>query len=138
MTTSRWRSRTWARPIAAARSRSCAWSAARSSWSAACSGLSPGLSPHPATPRRPRGYGAPREPREPRERPGGGRSRMLVDVTETNHIVTLTLNRPEAMNALNGTLIDALWAEVEKVAVRREVRALILRGNDKSFSAGAD
>jgi methylglutaconyl-CoA hydratase len=63
---------------------------------------------------------------------------MLVTVHEADNVVTLTLNRPEAMNALNGALLDALWAEVEKVAVRREIRALILAGNEKSFSAGAD
>src|SRR5688572_8563588 len=66
------------------------------------------------------------------------RRMSLVDVAEADQIVTLTLNRPEAMNALNGALLDALWAEVERVAVRREVRALILAGSDKSFSAGAD
>ncbi len=62
----------------------------------------------------------------------------LVEVNEQDHVVTLTLNRPEAMNALNGALIDAVWAEVEKVCVRREVRALILAGNARAFCAGAD
>lgn len=62
----------------------------------------------------------------------------LVEVSEQNHVVTLTLNRPEAMNALNGALLDALWAEVERVAVRRDVRAVVLGGSDKAFSAGAD
>jgi methylglutaconyl-CoA hydratase len=62
----------------------------------------------------------------------------LVDVSEQNQVVTLTMNRPEAMNALNGALLDALWQEVEKVAVRREVRAVVLAGSERSFSAGAD
>lgn len=62
----------------------------------------------------------------------------LVEVAEQNHVVTLTLNRPEAMNAMNGALIDALRGEVEKVCVRREVRAVVLAGSDRSFSAGAD
>lgn len=62
----------------------------------------------------------------------------LVEVAEQNHVVTLTLNRPEAMNAMNGALIDALRGEIEKVCVRREVRAVVLAGSDRSFSAGAD
>ena len=62
----------------------------------------------------------------------------LVEVSEQDHVVTLTMNRPEAMNALNGALLDALWSEVDKVCVRRDVRAVIFAGSDKSFSAGAD
>ncbi len=62
----------------------------------------------------------------------------IVEVTEQAHVVTLTLARPEAMNAMNGALLDALWAEVEKVCVRRDVRALILAGGERAFCAGAD
>jgi enoyl-CoA hydratase/carnithine racemase len=63
---------------------------------------------------------------------------QLVAVTEADHVVTLTLTRPEAMNAMSRALLDALWAEVENVCVRRDVRALILAGNERAFSAGAD
>jgi enoyl-CoA hydratase/carnithine racemase len=65
-------------------------------------------------------------------------------VTVTEHDVdgalalVLTMNRPEAMNALSRALLEAVWVEVEKAAVRREVRALILAGNQKAFCAGAD
>jgi len=65
-------------------------------------------------------------------------------VTVTEHDVdgalalVLTLDRPDAMNALSRALLEALWVEVEKAAVRREVRALILAGNAKAFCAGAD
>jgi methylglutaconyl-CoA hydratase len=62
----------------------------------------------------------------------------LVEVREADNVVTLTLNRPEAMNALNGSLLDALIAAVEAVAVKRNIRAVILAGNEKSFCAGAD
>ncbi len=50
----------------------------------------------------------------------------------------LRMNRPEARNALSRDLLEALWAEVEKAAVRREVRAVILAGDEKAFCAGAD
>jgi enoyl-CoA hydratase/carnithine racemase len=66
----------------------------------------------------------------------------LVTVTEHDAdgalALVLTLNRPQAMNALSRALLDALWVEVEKAAVRREVRALVLAGNAKAFCAGAD
>ncbi len=52
--------------------------------------------------------------------------------------LVLRMNRPEAMNALSRDLLETVWAEVEKAAVRREVRALILAGNAKAFCAGAD
>jgi methylglutaconyl-CoA hydratase len=62
----------------------------------------------------------------------------LVEITEAEHVVTLTMNRPEAMNAMSLALLETLWAEVEKVAIRRDVRALILAGSERAFSAGAD
>ncbi|MBI1947464.1 MAG: enoyl-CoA hydratase/isomerase family protein [Deltaproteobacteria bacterium] len=62
----------------------------------------------------------------------------LVERRETGGVVTLTMARPEAMNAMNGALLDALWDEVEAACVRRDVRALILAGNERAFSAGAD
>lgn len=52
--------------------------------------------------------------------------------------LVLTMNRPEAMNALSRDLLEALWAEVERAAVRREVRAMILAGGPRAFCAGAD
>src|SRR4051794_39755051 len=52
--------------------------------------------------------------------------------------LVVTLNRPEAMNALSRALLEAVWVEVEKAAVRREVRALIIAGGPRAFCAGAD
>lgn len=61
---------------------------------------------------------------------------LLYDVDE--RVATITLNRPERMNALN----PPLWAELEdalRTADRdREVRAVILTGRGRAFSAGAD
>lgn len=67
----------------------------------------------------------------------------LVEVEEVSLAdgalaVVLRMNRPEAMNALSRGLLEALWIEVETVAVRREVRAVILAGGHKAFCAGAD
>ena len=65
-------------------------------------------------------------------------SEPLVIATEANSLVSLQLNRPAARNALSRALLESFCEELEKVAVRREVRALIITGNDKSFCAGAD
>ena len=51
--------------------------------------------------------------------------------------LTLTLNRPDKMNALSASLVEALQAAVDE-AVRSEVRLLVLRGNGRNFSAGFD
>jgi methylglutaconyl-CoA hydratase len=59
-------------------------------------------------------------------------------VAEGQLALILRLQRPEAHNALSRALLEALWAEVEKAAVRHELRAIILAGNDKAFCAGAD
>jgi methylglutaconyl-CoA hydratase len=65
-------------------------------------------------------------------------SEPLVVVTEADGLVTLKLNRPDARNALSRALLEAFCAELEKVAVRREVRALIIAGDARAFCAGAD
>jgi enoyl-CoA hydratase/carnithine racemase len=63
----------------------------------------------------------------------------LVLVEEKDHVVTLTLNRPEARNALNRPLLEELRRVLAAVATRRDVRAVILTGSgDKAFCAGAD
>jgi len=67
---------------------------------------------------------------------------VLVEETATAGgapVVTLTLNRAEQMNAMSRALLETLCAEIEKVAVRREVRAVLFAGaGGKAFSAGAD
>ena len=52
-------------------------------------------------------------------------------------VLTLTLNRPDKMNALSASLVDALLAEIEGAA-ESGVRLLVLRGEGRNFSAGFD
>ena len=52
-------------------------------------------------------------------------------------VLTLTLDRPEKMNALSAALVEALIAQVSGAAARG-VRLLVLRGAGRNFSAGFD
>ena len=54
-------------------------------------------------------------------------------------VLTLTINRPDALNALNKQVIDALSAAVEAAQQNAEVRVIVLTGSgSKAFVAGAD
>jgi enoyl-CoA hydratase/carnithine racemase len=53
-------------------------------------------------------------------------------------IATLTLNRPEARNALSEALLAALIGEFDAIAKDRSVRAVVVAGNGPVFSAGHD
>lgn len=53
-------------------------------------------------------------------------------------LVTLTLDRPDRHNAFDDALIATLTESLERLAADAAVRAVVLRGEGKSFSAGAD
>ena len=53
-------------------------------------------------------------------------------------IATVTLNRPEVHNAFNEVMIAELTEAFKKISEDDEVRVVVLTGNGKSFSAGAD
>ena len=54
-------------------------------------------------------------------------------------IATLTLNRPEVMNALNFDIVRALDRHLEAVRFDPEIRVVIVTGaGEKAFCAGAD
>ena len=50
----------------------------------------------------------------------------------------LTLDRPAQLNALTGEMADRLAEELERAAVRDDVRVVVLRGTGAAFSTGAD
>ncbi len=60
---------------------------------------------------------------------------LLVETS--GNAVTLTLNRPEKMNALSASLVDALIAAID-VAEKRDTTLLVIRGEGRNFSAGFD
>lgn len=53
-------------------------------------------------------------------------------------VATITLNRPEVLNALNADLMASLRAAVENASQDENVRAVLLTGAGRGFSAGAD
>ena len=61
---------------------------------------------------------------------------LLVDVADG--VATLTLNRPQQKNALNGPIRDALREAVQNIRANRDVRAVVLRGAGTDFCAGGD
>jgi 2-(1,2-epoxy-1,2-dihydrophenyl)acetyl-CoA isomerase len=61
---------------------------------------------------------------------------LLVDRTDA--VVTLTLNRPTAMNSLDVALKEALRDTLAELETDRSCRAVVLAGAGGSFSAGQD
>jgi enoyl-CoA hydratase/carnithine racemase len=53
-------------------------------------------------------------------------------------VAILTLNRPHAMNALSGELIDALKAEFDRITQDKAIRCVIIEATGRAFSTGHD
>ena len=61
---------------------------------------------------------------------------ILVDIR--GPVGLITLNRPEALNALNTPLINDLAQALDEFEADDGIRAIVLTGGDKAFAAGAD
>jgi len=59
-------------------------------------------------------------------------------VERADHVVTLTMNRPEARNALSPELMEELASVCERWDEDPEVRCILIAGGDDWFAAGAD
>ena len=62
-----------------------------------------------------------------------------IEIAQTDAIVTLTLNRPEVLNAIDREMLDSLESIVTQLHRDTSVRALILTGSgERAFCVGAD
>lgn len=57
---------------------------------------------------------------------------------EKDGVVTITLNRPESLNALNLELFSDLRQGLNTVAENQDIKVALITGNGKAFSAGGD
>jgi methylglutaconyl-CoA hydratase len=62
----------------------------------------------------------------------------MLEIDIHDRVATLTLNRPEVSNAFNQEVMLAIDCALRDIAVRNDVRVLVLTGAGKHFSAGAD
>ncbi|MEC7383172.1 MAG: enoyl-CoA hydratase/isomerase family protein, partial [Actinomycetota bacterium] len=63
---------------------------------------------------------------------------MGINVTNSNAITTITLNRQEALNALTPALLNDLADALDTAAADPNVRVVVLTGEGRAFSAGVD
>ena len=61
-----------------------------------------------------------------------------ITLQKEEGIFTITLNRPEVHNAMNDLMISELTNAFSEAGKQEDVRLVVLRGNGKSFCAGAD
>ena len=62
----------------------------------------------------------------------------MLQIDDDKHVRTLTLNRPEALNAFNEALYDATTEALLAAAEDPEVAVVLLTGAGRGFSAGTD
>ncbi len=63
---------------------------------------------------------------------------LVLCATDERGVVTLTLNRPEAFNALSEGLLEALQAALDRVAADESARVVVIAAAGKAFCAGHD
>ncbi len=62
----------------------------------------------------------------------------LVRLERRGHVALLTMNRPDALNALDSATLRALGARIAELAADPDVRAVVVTGEGRAFVAGAD
>jgi enoyl-CoA hydratase/carnithine racemase len=63
---------------------------------------------------------------------------LLHRARDARGVVTLTLNRPQAFNALSDAMLEALQTELDTLAGDESVRVLVIAAAGKAFCAGHD
>ena len=63
---------------------------------------------------------------------------VVLKKIRNNGVAEITLNRPEVYNGYNQALLESLRSAYLDFGNNPDVRVILLRGNGKYFSAGAD
>lgn len=70
--------------------------------------------------------------------PDNGMADAPATFEQRGPVALITLNRPDAMNAVNAALSDAVGTALETVARDPELRVAVITGAGRAFCAGAD
>ncbi|MGH7355519.1 MAG: enoyl-CoA hydratase/isomerase family protein [Candidatus Rokuibacteriota bacterium] len=62
----------------------------------------------------------------------------MIELTATEGVARLTLDRPQSLNALNHAMADALEGALDRVAAMGDVTVLVVAGRGRAFCAGND
>jgi enoyl-CoA hydratase/carnithine racemase len=63
---------------------------------------------------------------------------LLLRQQDARGVITLTMNRPQAFNALSEAMLDALQTELDAIARDTTARLLVIKASGKAFCAGHD
>ncbi len=66
------------------------------------------------------------------------RSSVSLQIEQSGLVLTLRLNRPERLNAINEATAQLLLAALHQADLSPEVRVIVLRGSGRAFCAGRD
>jgi len=62
----------------------------------------------------------------------------IISLETDGPVAVLTLRRPERLNVMNAQMLDEMMAACDEAEADRAIRALVLTGAGKAFSAGFD
>jgi 2-(1,2-epoxy-1,2-dihydrophenyl)acetyl-CoA isomerase len=68
----------------------------------------------------------------------GGKLYETVLYEKDDGVANIALNRPERLNSFDGTMHDELYSALGEAAEDEDVRCIVVRGEGRGFSAGAD
>ena len=61
-----------------------------------------------------------------------------IKYSENNKVATITLNRPNSLNALSNELMEEVGSTLDLISLNNDIHVVILKGSEKAFAAGAD
>ena len=62
----------------------------------------------------------------------------VLRTQDARGVITLSLNRPKAFNALSQAMLEAMQAEIDRVATDETARVVVIAAAGRAFCAGHD